>query len=70
MNSELLTPDELAKRLKVARGTVYNHLGHWGPDDGVVRLGPRCTRIDWDVFYRRMREGKIRLGERNGVQHS
>lgn len=60
-NAELLTPAELAKRLKVTRATVYNHLGHWGPSEGVVRLGSRCTRIDWPTFWQRLMAGKISL---------
>lgn len=63
--TELLTPAELAKKLKVTRATVYNHLGHWGPAEGVVRLGPRCTRIDWPTFWQCLAAGKIVLKGRD-----
>jgi hypothetical protein len=57
--SDLITPDQLATRLQVSVGTIYNRIGHWGVDDGVVRLGPRCTRINWPVFWQRLLDGKI-----------
>jgi hypothetical protein len=59
--AEMLTPAELAKRLKITRATVYNHLGRWGVKEGVLRLGPRCTRIDWPTFLARWRAGKIEI---------
>jgi hypothetical protein len=60
-STELLTPEQLAQRLQLAKSTVYNHLGQWDEKDGVVRLGPRCTRINWPVFFERLMAGKISL---------
>ncbi len=59
--AELLTPEQLARRLQLAKATIYNHLGRWDEEDGVVRLGPRCTRINWAVFLARLMAGKITL---------
>jgi hypothetical protein len=56
---DLITPEDLAARLKLSVGTVYNRLGKLGPRDGVVRVGPRCTRINWPVFWQRLYEGKL-----------
>ena len=56
---EILTAEELAGRLKISVGTVYNRLGKLGERDGVVRIGPRCTRINWPLFWQRLCEGKL-----------
>jgi hypothetical protein len=61
-NSNLITPDELATRLQLARKTIMNRLGKLGTPDGVFRWGPHITRIDWVTFRRRLEEGK--LGQR------
>jgi hypothetical protein len=36
-----------------------NRLGRLGERDGVVRIGPRCTRINWPLFWQRLCEGKL-----------
>ncbi len=51
----------VAKLLKLAEVTIYNLIGRLGPDDGVVRLGSRCTRIIKPVFMKRLLAGKIPL---------
>ena len=61
-SSDIITPQELAQRLKLSLGTVYNHLGRLGVESGVIRFGARCTRINWPVFYARLCEGKIVVG--------
>ena len=57
-----LTPTQLAMRLSLKPATIRQKLGEWGEADGVFRLGPRCTRIDWTIFEARFRAGK--LGEK------
>ena len=59
---DILTPSELARRLKVSLGTVYNNLGRLGVESGVTRPSARCTRINWHVFYARLCEGRISFG--------
>jgi hypothetical protein len=56
---DIITPEDLAKRLKLSVGTVYNRLGKLSEKDGVVRMGPRCTRINWPLFWQRLCEGKL-----------
>jgi len=56
---EMITPREAASRLKLAHGTVKNWLGRLGPVDGVFRQGAKCTRIDWQIFNARFREGTL-----------
>jgi hypothetical protein len=60
---EFLTPDQLAKRLQVGRNTIYKYLAQLGPEDGVVKLGPKSTRIDWVCFRTRLFTGKIRFSK-------
>jgi hypothetical protein len=57
---EMLTPDQLAKRLQVGRNTIYKYLAQLGPEDGVVRFG-KSLRIDWVVFRDGLLTGKIRF---------
>lgn len=57
--SDLITPRELAARIKLTHGTIKNRLHQWTERDGVYRLGPKCTRIDWQVFMARLSEGKL-----------
>jgi hypothetical protein len=56
---DIITPEDLAERLKLSVGTVYNRLGKLSEKDGVVRMGPRCTRINWPLFWQRLCEGKL-----------
>ena len=56
---DIITPEDFAERLKLSIGTVYNRLGRLSEKDGVVRMGPRCTRINWPLFWRRLCEGKL-----------
>jgi hypothetical protein len=56
---DLITPEDLAERLKISVGTVYNRLGRLSQRDGVVRIGSKCTRINWPVFWQRLCEGKL-----------
>jgi hypothetical protein len=62
---DLITVTQLVKLLKLAPGTIYNIVGQLGPDDGVVCLGARCTRILKPKFFERLLAGKIRLGPRH-----
>jgi hypothetical protein len=57
--ADIITPEDLAERLKLSVGTVYNRLGKLGERDGVVRIGPKCTRINWPLFWQRLCEGKL-----------
>jgi hypothetical protein len=56
---DMITPREAASRLKLAHGTVKNWLGRLGPADGVFRQGAKCTRIDWQIFNERFRDGTL-----------
>jgi hypothetical protein len=62
---DIITPEELARRLKLRVGTIYNRLGQLGRESGVVRLGPKCTRKDWPVFWARLCDGQIDFRPRN-----
>jgi hypothetical protein len=57
--ADIITPEDLADRLKLSVGTVYNRLGRLSEKDGVVRMGPRCTRINWPLFWQRLCDGKL-----------
>lgn len=57
--ADIITPEELAARLKLKRRTVYNHLGTLDEKCGVFRIGSRLTRIDWNIFYPRLLAGAI-----------
>jgi hypothetical protein len=46
----LLSLDEVAARLKLSKGTIYNWIGRAGEKEGVFRLGNR-TRVDWNLFW-------------------
>ena len=48
---DLITPRELALRLKLSLGTINNHLGSMDARCGVVRFGGKCTRIKWPLFW-------------------
>jgi hypothetical protein len=61
MADDLLTPEQLSKRLQLSLASVYNKLGQLTEEDGVLRLGPRCTRIEWTTFMDRLRKGKIKF---------
>jgi hypothetical protein len=65
---DIITPEELARRLKLSVGTVYNRLGQLGRECGVVRLGPKCTRINWPIFWARLCEGEINFRAKNHEQ--
>jgi len=56
---DIITPEELARRLKLRVGTIYNRLGQLGRESGVARLGPKCTRINWPVFWAPLCDGQI-----------
>lgn len=54
----LSTLGEVAARLKLVKGTLYNWTAKMGPDDGVYRTGNR-TLIDFPVFFdRTFRQGR------------
>jgi hypothetical protein len=55
VEEELLTPQQLAKRLHMTLAAVYRRLGCCNESDGVLRISTRMTRIDWDTFYQRLR---------------
>jgi hypothetical protein len=59
--TDLITVEELASRLRVAKGTVYNKIsrGLWTLADGIIHVSDRCTRIDWRIFERRLVDGKL-----------
>jgi hypothetical protein len=59
IRAEMITPRELAARIKLTHGTIKNRPHHWTERDGVYRLGPKCTRIDWRAFMARLSEGKL-----------
>lgn len=54
MPSNLITIDELAERLHVSRGTLYN----WAYLKRIpyIKVG-RCLRFDFDEVMRRLRGG-------------
>jgi hypothetical protein len=56
---ELLTPEELARRLGLKVTTIYERLARLDEQHGVVRIGPKCTRINWPVFLAKLRAGEI-----------
>ena len=56
---DLITPRELALRLKLSLGTINNHLGSMDARRGVVRFGGKCTRINWPVFWAKLQAGEI-----------
>jgi hypothetical protein len=58
---DLITVAEVARRLGLAIGTVYNRIGRLDEQDGVVRWGSKCTRINWTVFYGRLSSGQISM---------
>jgi hypothetical protein len=70
VNLDIITPEELARRLKLRVGTIYNRLGQLGRESGVVRLGPKCTRINWPVFWARLCDGQIDFRPRNHEQRT
>lgn len=51
---EVLTPDELAARMKIPVSRVYTNIsdGEWGANQGIFHLGNRTTRIVWEIFFR------------------
>jgi hypothetical protein len=67
---DIITPEELARRLKLSIGTVYNRLGQLGRECGVVRLGPKCTRINWPIFWARLCDGEIAFRPKTHEQRS
>jgi hypothetical protein len=67
VEEELLTPQQLAKRLHMTLAAVYRRLSCCDESDGVLRISTRATRIDWGVFYQRLRRRESRFlapGER------
>ena len=63
--ADFLTPRELAAKIGFAVGTIYNHLGRWGAEEGVYRFGNRA-RIDWNVWFAKWRAGEIEIGGSRG----
>jgi hypothetical protein len=58
---DLITPRELALRLRLSLGTINNHLGSMDARCGVVRFGGKCTRINWPVFWAKLEAGEINI---------
>ncbi len=58
---DLITPRELALRLRLSLGTINNHLGSMDARWGVVRFGGKCTRINWPVFWAKLEAGEINM---------
>ena len=56
---ELVTPEQAAQRLRIKVGTLYERLAPLGEDDGVIRVGRKCTRIRWKVFWVKLQAGEI-----------
>jgi hypothetical protein len=62
-HGDLITLPELAKILKQSPGTIYDKIGRLGQEDGVLRIGCNCTRINKTLFL-------ARLNDANSLIHS
>lgn len=47
----LTSIDQLAAKLRLAKGTLYNWTGRLGAEQGAIGLGNR-TLIDWSLFWK------------------
>ena len=56
---ELLTVEELARRLGLKPATIYERIGRLDERHGVVRIGVKCTRINWLIFWAKLQAGEI-----------
>jgi len=59
---DLITPEQLAAKLQLKIGTIYNRLAHLDREHGVHHLSSKCTRIDWLVFWSKLKAGEITFG--------
>lgn len=60
VNKELISPEELAKRLRYKNvESIRAVLRKRGPKDGVYRHGQRHIQIDWLLYLRRLQESKL-----------
>ena len=58
-DDELATPEQVAQRLRVKLGTLYEKLAPLDERHGVIRIGKKCTRIRWSVFWAKIQAGEI-----------
>lgn len=58
-DDELLTPEQVAQRLGIKLGTLYERLAPLGESHGVIRVGRKCTRIRWQLFLPKLQAGEI-----------
>jgi DNA-binding MarR family transcriptional regulator len=56
---ELLTTEELARRLGLTPATISNRIGRLDKRHGVVRIDAKYTRINWPVFWAKLQAGEI-----------
>jgi hypothetical protein len=56
---ELLTTEELARRLGLKTATISNRIGRLDERHGVVRIDAKFTRINWPVFWAKLQAGEI-----------
>jgi hypothetical protein len=56
---ELLTTEELARRLGLKPATISNRIGRLDERHGVVRIDAKFTRINWPVFWAKLQAGEI-----------
>lgn len=68
--AEFITLSELARRLGVARATLYKYTAELGEEDGVIRFNPRVVRVDWAKFREAARAGRIKFASAIDGGHS
>lgn len=58
-DDELLTPEQAAQRLGIKLGTLYERLARLDESQGVIRVGRKCTRVRWQLFWAKLQTGEI-----------